>query len=369
MSDRARTWCRHLREGGTTPWSDWSDWSDRSGGTGADDGARGPFLPGAQQLELLRRLNEAGRPSAVLAERVLTASAPGRGRPDLELVGAAPPRDFGPRPVDPADLPEHELLRVAAGLLAEDVVAAGLPAVPRPGWERPWRRSYRLAGDEWRTAPLREELVRRGRPPGGRRPLAVVLGADLDTLLRHAYTARAFSGGGPAWPDWLGRAAAHDTLPRRADLAAAAARWAQRVGRARVRVVLDDAAVPRVLGTRRPLPAPPEPSGAAVDLARRVAAPLGLLVLPEHRATLLRRTLLPRLLGADPSGAPLAVPARHSAWVGDRAERLHRAVLSADYPVVGSPERLRRRSVDGTAHASADVLALAVRLLLAGGEG
>ena len=124
-----------------------------------------------------------------------------------------------------------------------------------------------------------------------------------------------------------------------------------------------------MLGTRRPLPAPPEPSAAAVDLARRVATPLGLLVLPDHRATLLRLTLLPRLLDADPSGAPLAVPVRHAAWVGDHAERLHEAVVAADYPVVGSPDRLRERSVAGTTDAPADVLALAVRLLLAARGG
>ncbi len=55
----------------------------------ASTGSHGRYLPGAQQLELLRRLNLAGRPTAALAERVLEASAPGRGTPDLELVGAA----------------------------------------------------------------------------------------------------------------------------------------------------------------------------------------------------------------------------------------------------------------------------------------
>ncbi len=361
MSGRAWAWCRHLREGGTTPWSAW---------TGADADALGPHLPGAQQLELLRRLNHAGSPSAVLVERVVTASAPGRGRPDLELVGAAPARGFGPRPVDPADLPDDELLRVATSLLAEDVVAAGLPDAPPAGWERPWRRAYRLAGDPWRAAPVREELVRRGRPPGGRRPLVAVLGADLGTLLRHAYTARAFAEGGPAWGDWLARAAGTAALPARADLAGTAARWAQRAGRSRVRVVLDDAALPRLLGTRRALPAPPEPSAAAVDLARRVAAPLGLLVLPDRRAALLRRTLLPRLLDADPDGAPLVLPARHADWVTDRAERLREAVVAADYPVVGSLDRLRPARPAATAGApDAAVLDLALRLLLTAPTG
>ena len=89
--------------------------------------SRGRYLPGAQQLELLRRLNQAGRPSAALADSVLAASAAGRGRPDLELAGAVPESAFGPAPVDPAALPAGELVRVAASLLADQVADAGLP--------------------------------------------------------------------------------------------------------------------------------------------------------------------------------------------------------------------------------------------------
>ncbi|MGB0100866.1 MAG: hypothetical protein WBP61_11365, partial [Nocardioides sp.] len=110
---RAWGWVAHLRAGGTTPWRDWSEPGE----------PRGRVLPGAQQLELLRRLNEAGSPGVELATRVLDASAPGRGRPDLELDGAVRRLDFGPPPVDPADLPDDELLRVAASVLADDVVA------------------------------------------------------------------------------------------------------------------------------------------------------------------------------------------------------------------------------------------------------
>ena len=55
----------------------------------------------------------------------MAASAPGRGRPDLELVGVDAERRFGPPAVDPADLSDDELLRVATGLIAEDLVAAG----------------------------------------------------------------------------------------------------------------------------------------------------------------------------------------------------------------------------------------------------
>ena len=76
---RAWGWVAALRAGATTPWQEFTG--------GGDRGDR--YLPGAQQLELLRRLNTAGQPGADLVERVLTASAPGRGRADLQLVGAA----------------------------------------------------------------------------------------------------------------------------------------------------------------------------------------------------------------------------------------------------------------------------------------
>ncbi|MDO9457564.1 hypothetical protein, partial [Nocardioides sp.] len=129
---RAWGWVASLRDGGTTPWAAWTAEADRTS----------RLLPGAQQLEVLRRVNLAyaaagRRPDPVLVERVVTASAPGRGRPDLELVGAVAETAYGPRPVDPADLPADELLRVTTNLLAEDLVAAGVPPQPRPRWRRP----------------------------------------------------------------------------------------------------------------------------------------------------------------------------------------------------------------------------------------
>ena len=141
------------------PWADWA-------GT-AEPG--GQFVPGAQQLELLRRLNQAGAPSSQLRERVLAASAPGRGQPDLELLGAATESRFGPRPVDPGTLPDRELLRVAASILAEDVVARGLPSPPRVGRPRPWRRPYRLLGDPELVVPALGR-PRRPRPSPRRTP-------------------------------------------------------------------------------------------------------------------------------------------------------------------------------------------------------
>ena len=126
---------------------------------------------------------------------MLEASAAGRGRPDLELVGAGPESEFGPAPVDPAGLPAGELVRVAASVLADQLVDAGpVPAdeSPRPSW---WRRGYRLVGDPELADDLRGQLVARGRPPGGREPRILVLGADLAAMTAHAWTHRAFTEG------------------------------------------------------------------------------------------------------------------------------------------------------------------------------
>jgi hypothetical protein len=352
-------WVAHLRAGGTTTWRDW-----RTGTTGAGE-TRGRYLPGAQQLELLRRLNLAGRPSAALAQRVLEASAPGRGTPDLELVGAVEESPFGPRPIEPADLPEAELSRVATGLIAEDVVAVGLPTDRAAGAPRPWRRRYRLVGDPWLADPARLELTRRGRPPGDRGATVYVLGTDLATMLADAWTARSFSEGGPGWQEWLNSFAGGARVPPRVDLLDAADTWGRRVGRDRVEIVLDPALLPRLVGVRRPLPTAPTYAADAVELTRRVGAALGLLVLPGQRSGLLRHGLGQRLVGAP--GRPLAVPGEHAGWVQRRAVRMRDALLSAGYAVHGDPDALVPRTDSGPTGCDPDdagVLALALRLLL-----
>ncbi|MBO0842803.1 MAG: hypothetical protein J2O46_06435, partial [Nocardioides sp.] len=68
-------WAAHLRAGGSTPWAEWSEPAEM---TRPPRGVR--RLPGAEVLELLRRLNESGQVSQELVERILTTTAPGRGR-------------------------------------------------------------------------------------------------------------------------------------------------------------------------------------------------------------------------------------------------------------------------------------------------
>ncbi len=369
-ADPAFAWVAHLRGGGTEPWTSWRE-------RHAEPRTTSAYAPGAQQLELLRRLNLAASssgarpPSAALAERVIEASAPGRGIPDLPLRGSsAEPHRFGPRPVDPAELAPAELVRVASGLLAEDLAAAGPPPAEPAPRRRPWARAHRIAGDPWLARPAAADLARRGHGPGGRRPVLVLLGTDLPTMLAHAWTVRSLDTGAVEWADWLAGVRASRGIPRRADLLGAACRATSRgVDPAAVRVVLDPAALPREVGTRRPVATWPSLGADAADLARRIAAPLGGLVLPRRRAALLRHRLLPRLRDAgDLGGRPLTVPPRHAAWVARRAARMRDGLLDAGVGMVGDPDRLLRAPDQACALGPDDrgTLDLALHLLLEG---
>ena len=139
-----------------------------------------------------------------------SATAAGRGLPDLPLDGAAHP-GWGPRPVDPEALASGELVRVAATLLAEDLVAMGV-AEPT---ERPrrWRRRVQLAGDPLAVAHARAHLTAAGRLPGGPGARTVVLLASSEVMLSHLWTYRCFGRRVVRWSDWVGRQSARDRLP------------------------------------------------------------------------------------------------------------------------------------------------------------
>lgn len=369
---RAWGWVAHLRGGGTTPWSAWRD-------PAPPEGQAGRYLPGAQQLELLRRLNQRRVPPPELARRVLAASAPGRGRPDLGLVGVLPLSRFGPSPVDPAGLPPDELVRVATALIAEDVVAAGDPPVPRP--TRRFRRRYRLLGDPELARPYRELLTADGRPSGGATANVVVLGTDPERMLVHAWTARCFGTEGVRpWPEWVAAAARGGSLPPRIDLAEVARTWAGRVGAGRVHVVLDDPRRgARLAGLRRPPDSTTELSADAVELARRTGPVVGTLVPPERRSQLLWHRLRPALAGFE--GAALLVPDRHRAWLDERTADLRGRLARGDYAVHGDlTPQSAHHSAQQSAQESADprgvtapdderVLALAMQVLLGPSTG
>ncbi len=139
--------------------------------------------------------------------------------------------------------------------------------------------------------------------------------------------------------------------------------WTDRVGIDRVRVVLEPALVPRLVGVRRALAAAPDLSADGVDLARRVGQVLGLLAEPPRRRALLHETLAPRLAAHD--GPGLVVPPEHADWVRARAERMREGLLRAGYAVHGDPDSLLPVDRAGVSEPSdAGVLALALRLLL-----
>lgn len=363
-------WVAHLRAGGTTPWAEWADEGP------AEAGVR---LPGAEQLELLRRLNRdvTTTPAPGLVRRILTTSAPGRGRRGLPLPGDGPAPAYGVAPVDPGELTAEELLRSACLLLAEDLVTADAAGEtepdPTPGWRRRLRHRYRLAGDRWLTGPLRDELLRRGRPQGGRDHVVYVVGCPLDQLLADVWTARCFGQAPVAWEPWLRQARRRGHVGPRTDLLRIARQWRERVGAERVQIVLDAALLPALLRVRR-LPRdvlePPALSADAVELARSVGPVLGLLVAPEEKERLLRRGLRPRLaeIASAGQGRPaLGVPPDQLGWVREEALRQRDGLLTDGYAVHGDPDRLLPRAAPTGEPAGLPdtdrVLTLALRLL------
>ncbi|MBM9458718.1 hypothetical protein JK386_02275 [Nocardioides sp. zg-536] len=410
---RAWGWVAALRSGSTVGWQTWrAQGADAEpfeigapGGSGARSSTQSstssPTLPGAQQLALLRAVNTAAASTGrtvprATADRVLAAGVSGRGRGDLPLLGAdeeAEASRFGLRPVDPDTLPAGELLRVAAGMIADDVAATdptrtegGRPVRPGRPRIRPAGRAqqvlrrllearrpgtpYVVLGPQWRCEAVRAGLVAAGRPPGGRRPVAYLLLDDLGTVLSQAWTARSFDQGGLTWGEFLNTFVGSGRVPPRADLTRMARAAAQRYGAEQVRLVIDPAALAAELGVAA-LAEPPHLGANAVDLVRRVGEPLGILVPPERRPELLRATLLPRLSGLG--GPTPTVPERHRPWLATQAERTHHDLSAAGYPVLGDLDRLLVVPEPGAPVRPTEtaVMQLAVDLLLdpVGGSG
>ena len=205
---RAWGWVAHLRSGGTTPWRDWAE----------DGDPHGRILPGAQQLELLRRLNETGtglpgarhprprgqrtraRPSGLRARRRRTAAGvrPGAGRPRGPARRRAAPS--GRRP---AGRGRQRGRAARAARPADDplVAAQPLPAGGRPGARRP---------DAGRPDPARPPARRpRCDRPRGRHRSRHDAHPRLDGAQPRGRRSRLARVAGPAGP------ARHRAAPRR----------------------------------------------------------------------------------------------------------------------------------------------------------
>ena len=145
--------------------------------------------PGAAQLELVRRLADAvardrGRGVRAAGRRGRCAApGPAAGWPSSRCAGRAvrgAPRRFGAPPVDPADVPADELLRVGARRAGR---AARWRSRCRRARRRPDRAAapalatagFRLAGAPDHGRPASGPSWPRGRPRRGRPPTRVLL--------------------------------------------------------------------------------------------------------------------------------------------------------------------------------------------------
>lgn len=376
----AAGWVHHLRSGGTVAWGDFVAGSaDRGGPEGRLEdrpGDRLSAVPGAIQLEVARRLNlvagPAGAPPA-LVDRVLEVSPPGRGQPDLALAGAGAPTRFGPPPVDPADVDETELLRVAVGVLAETLLAeTPQPArLRRPPLPVPWLRRRHLVGAPSARTRVRTALDRAGVRQGTRAPVTVLLADDLAGMLADLWSWRVRQGVVAGWRWWIRHWAERDQLPPRIDLPAVARTWAARVGAENVHVLVGPDHWPDVaplVGSRRhlgPIPAEP-PSAVATELVRHLNGVLAVLADPtEHQRVL--DTALPDPLTAP--GPRLELPARHREWATRHAERCADELRVGGYAVHGDVEGLLPVTEGARTPSVSAVLDLALQSLLTSKEG
>jgi hypothetical protein len=354
-TERAWGWVAHLRDGGTTPWSQWTGFAAPAGS----------ILPGAQQLELLRRINAVRRPRGELASRVLSTEPSRRDRPGLPLLGGPPESEFGPPPIDPSQVPAEELAQLSAVVLA-GVLAAEQPPAPPMGRTRPWARRYHLQGDPELTRAVARHLVAHGRPPAAHGGRVLVVGTDAGRMLTDLWTFHALGEGVRPWPDWWRQRAGSQRLPATADLAHELEVGLRRPGVRGADIVTDPRLAPRLAGLRKPLPPAAPLAAAAVDLGRRVAGALRPLVGPETRRALVSEVLRPRLTTV--TGPPLVVPARHRPWLEEQAARLvaRLGTRHGRYPVHGDLELLLPADRPGTEQIRpGETVAAGIGLLLA----
>jgi len=344
-------WAAHLRAGGTTDWSAWRDTpTDLAADTLAGTGGRRP-LPDAVHLELVRRINLA-MPEGIdvhgLADRVLVTAAPGRGLLDVPLPWPATPRRFGTPPMDPAQLPEEELIRLAVGVLAHLLpdVPHSMPEAPPAPWPWPWRRRFRLHGSPGTVAGVRENLLAQGLIETDWRPTHIVLARPVPVMMAEWWAASVRNGGILKWSTTWRRAEAAGRLPRSIEVADIAERLATRSTRP-VHVVAAANAEEAASLTAEILDAHPsevqESGDAAVsDLLRRLNR-LTALGHGPARMRELARTLAATLdepTTAAHSATSLAPPPASMGWAQEHAASTVERIRQAGYAVHGDLDAL-----------------------------
>jgi hypothetical protein len=345
-AERVRAWAVELKAGSTVTWTDFLGTSGEAVPRTGDS----RVLPGAAQLELVRRL--AGRVDVVadlpdfagLADLVLDTPGPGRGLVDVPLPWAADPAAapaIGTPPVAPEELPADELLRVCAGVLVR-LLAAEPPALvqraSRP-W-RPWRRGFTLLGAPTTADLVRGALLERGLREGGSRTTYLVLGGPLEELMAQRWSARVRAGAAVRWQRMWRLAATNDRVPPGIALPTIAAHLTEQFGAARVHVVLARdaqstlALVAETLGVT-PGPLADRYDALATDLLRRVNPVLTLAVGEQGRRDVVSR-VWPEIASGEDS-MPLGAPLRQLDWAIGTGERMAAALAGGRYAVHGDP--------------------------------
>ena len=348
----AWSWTQHLRRGGSTPWRDWQPDPDLSVPTDWT-------VPGAAQLELVRRLADRGgalRGFTELADLVLGRSGPGRGlaQQPLSWSGGDAPA-FGPPPVDPVDVPIDELLRLGVGVLAELLLRAPAPTGDRSSvrrWPLTRSPSFALGGAPVTTSAVRRELNGAGHAEGGRTPQVLLFAEPVDRALAQAWSVRVQQGSSARWRGFVDRWAARRELPPGADIPKLAGEWADRVGRDSVHVVAAPHSMPEAASTAADLLGLGRRSGrqlhpkwsdlepGAVDLLRRLNGVLGVRTGRDERAAAVR-TFVRTYDDVEPAAHHrLTVPDRHRPWARAAAERMAEDLAAGGYPVHGRLEEL-----------------------------
>jgi len=348
FEDAAWAWVEHLRRGGSTPWASFTPTGPAA--------PRGREIPGAAELELVRRL--AARAGAtphfeVLADLVLARSGPGRGLAHLPLSWPGRPAPaFGAPPVDPARVPAEELVRAGVGTFAALLLADPVepPEPERPRYRKLRTPRFHIAGAPLTRAAVRQAFETAGHVESHRHPDVVLVARPFDVHLAEVWATRAQAGVHAQWPMFTARSARRPQLPPSLRLDEIAAHWAAQVGAGRVHVVVGDAEVARrateqVTGLHASPVTPGYPHAAlgpaATDVLRRLNSVLDVRLADDHQDTVRARAVALLPVGTS----PVAVPLAQRDWARIEAERLVKALRAGGYPVVGDLDEIAPRHV------------------------
>lgn len=338
----AHAWVAELRGGSRRTWA---EFRAAASAPALPDGGVSRRVPGAANLEVVRRLADRDLPQfGKLADLLIATAGPGRGPVDIPLAWPGAETGFGTPGQEPEALPAEELLRICCGALATLLVRAPVSAeAPGRRFRPPWKRSFVALGAPGSAQLVRDVLGAHGLVDSGLRPTYVILAGPLQDLMAQRWAARVAAGSRVRWPRVWRMAMSRHGLPLGIDPVALADRLTADVGASRVRVVVADNPsetlhrVGEALGLHG-LPDIAARAGAgplATDLLRRLNPVLTLRLGEDGRSRVIDSAWSD--LVADEPATALAPPVDAAAWAFSTGTRLAAALGSGRYAVHGDP--------------------------------